>query len=152
MGAGLRGGVGAMLPWPNLLKPKWYLNSQLAVFTPTDPARLVRTESVPCDINNPLRKPPRYSDLHISQTLPKTNKISKVRLGSCPSGTCWGRQLPGGVRGWGQGRGGAYADDSGNPHLPAHLGSPPSLLFAQVKFGGRPAISGDSVRRKSVWF
>ncbi|XP_030877466.1 kinase suppressor of Ras 2-like, partial [Leptonychotes weddellii] len=40
-------------------------------------ARLVRTESVPCDINNPLRKPPRYSDLHISQTLPKTNKISK---------------------------------------------------------------------------
>nr|XP_012611918.1 kinase suppressor of Ras 2 isoform X3 [Microcebus murinus] len=44
---------------------------------PTDPARLVRTESVPCDINNPLRKPPRYSDLHISQTLPKTNKINK---------------------------------------------------------------------------
>lgn len=41
-------------------------------------ARLVRTESVPCDINNPLRKPPRYSDLHISQTLPKTNKINKV--------------------------------------------------------------------------
>ncbi|VTJ69337.1 Hypothetical predicted protein [Marmota monax] len=43
-----------------------------------DPARLVRTESVPCDINNPVRKPPRYSDLHISQTLPKTNKINKV--------------------------------------------------------------------------
>ncbi|XP_051924869.1 kinase suppressor of Ras 2 isoform X1 [Hippocampus zosterae] len=36
-------------------------------------ARLVRTESVPCDINNPLR----YSDLHVSQTLPKTNKINK---------------------------------------------------------------------------
>ncbi|KAI5277393.1 Kinase Suppressor Of Ras 2 [Manis pentadactyla] len=43
-------------------------------------ARLVRTESVPCDINNPLRKPPRYSDLHISQTLPKTNKISKDHI------------------------------------------------------------------------
>lgn len=37
-------------------------------------ARLVRTESVPCDINNPLR----YADLNISQTLPKTNKINKV--------------------------------------------------------------------------
>ncbi|XP_044541381.1 kinase suppressor of Ras 2 [Gracilinanus agilis] len=49
-------------------------------FTPTDPARLVRTESVPCDINNPLRKPPRYSDLHISQTLPKTNKINKDHI------------------------------------------------------------------------
>ncbi|KAF6081613.1 kinase suppressor of ras 2 [Phyllostomus discolor] len=45
-----------------------------------DPARLVRTESVPCDINNPLRKPPRYSDLHISQTLPKTNKINKDHI------------------------------------------------------------------------
>uniref|UniRef100_A0A8C3T6E8 non-specific serine/threonine protein kinase n=1 Tax=Chelydra serpentina TaxID=8475 RepID=A0A8C3T6E8_CHESE len=43
-------------------------------------ARLVRTESVPCDINNPLRKPPRYSDLHVSQTLPKTNKISKDHI------------------------------------------------------------------------
>ncbi|XP_070618104.1 kinase suppressor of Ras 2 [Erythrolamprus reginae] len=42
--------------------------------------RLVRTESVPCDINNPLRKPPRYSDLHISQTLPKTNKINKDHI------------------------------------------------------------------------
>ncbi|XP_075852721.1 kinase suppressor of Ras 2 [Microcebus murinus] len=50
------------------------------VFDPTDPARLVRTESVPCDINNPLRKPPRYSDLHISQTLPKTNKINKDHI------------------------------------------------------------------------
>ncbi|ELR61800.1 Kinase suppressor of Ras 2, partial [Bos mutus] len=59
---------------------KWYLNSQISVFTPTDPARLVRTESVPCDINNPLRKPPRYSDLHISQTLPKTNKINKDHI------------------------------------------------------------------------
>ncbi|XP_037114013.1 kinase suppressor of Ras 2 isoform X1 [Syngnathus acus] len=39
----------------------------------TQVARLVRTESVPCDINNPLR----YSDLLVSQTLPKTNKISK---------------------------------------------------------------------------
>lgn len=39
-------------------------------------ARLVRTESVPCDINNPLR----YTDLHISQTLPKTNKINKVSV------------------------------------------------------------------------
>ncbi|KAG5840418.1 hypothetical protein ANANG_G00188610 [Anguilla anguilla] len=39
----------------------------------TAQARLVRTESVPCDINNPLR----YTDLHISQTLPKTNKINK---------------------------------------------------------------------------
>uniref|UniRef100_A0A8D2BE71 non-specific serine/threonine protein kinase n=1 Tax=Sciurus vulgaris TaxID=55149 RepID=A0A8D2BE71_SCIVU len=45
-----------------------------------DPARLVRTESVPCDINNPVRKPPRYSDLHISQTLPKTNKINKDHI------------------------------------------------------------------------
>lgn len=43
-----------------------------------NPARLVRTESVPCDINNPLRKPPRFSDLHVSQTLPKTNKLNKV--------------------------------------------------------------------------
>lgn len=47
------------------------------------PARLVRTESVPCDINNPLR----YTDLHISQTLPKTNKINKVgttrRMNAC---------------------------------------------------------------------
>uniref|UniRef100_A0A8C5LS68 non-specific serine/threonine protein kinase n=1 Tax=Leptobrachium leishanense TaxID=445787 RepID=A0A8C5LS68_9ANUR len=43
-------------------------------------SRLVRTESVPCDINNPLRKPPRYSDLHISQTLPKTNKINKDHI------------------------------------------------------------------------
>uniref|UniRef100_UPI00398E93B6 kinase suppressor of Ras 2 n=1 Tax=Pristiophorus japonicus TaxID=55135 RepID=UPI00398E93B6 len=43
-------------------------------------ARLVRTESVPCDINNPLKKPPRYSDLHSSQTLPKTNKISKDHI------------------------------------------------------------------------
>ncbi|KAM6965673.1 kinase suppressor of Ras 2 isoform 2-T2 [Aplochiton taeniatus] len=39
----------------------------------TTQARLVRTESVPCDINNLLR----YTDLHISQTLPKTNKINK---------------------------------------------------------------------------
>ncbi|KAG7260686.1 hypothetical protein CRUP_021500, partial [Coryphaenoides rupestris] len=39
-------------------------------------ARLVRTESVPCDINNPLR----YTDLHISQTLPKTNKITKDHI------------------------------------------------------------------------
>lgn len=43
-------------------------------------ARLVRTESVPCDINNPLR----YTDLHISQTLPKTNKINKVRVKNKP--------------------------------------------------------------------
>nr|XP_025975009.1 kinase suppressor of Ras 2 [Dromaius novaehollandiae] len=43
-------------------------------------ARLVRTESVPCDINNPVRKPPRYSDLHVSQTLPKTNKINKDHI------------------------------------------------------------------------
>lgn len=73
---------------------KWYLNFQIAVFTPTDPARLVRTESVPCDINNPLRKPPRYSDLHISQTLPKTNKINKVRLGFRWVQACWVRALP----------------------------------------------------------
>ncbi|XP_052317792.1 kinase suppressor of Ras 2-like isoform X2 [Oncorhynchus keta] len=39
-------------------------------------ARLVRTESVPCDINNPLR----YTDLHVSQTLPKTNKINKDHI------------------------------------------------------------------------
>ncbi|XP_054628451.1 kinase suppressor of Ras 2 isoform X2 [Dunckerocampus dactyliophorus] len=39
-------------------------------------ARLVRTESVPCDINNPLR----YSDLHVSQTLPKTNRINKDHI------------------------------------------------------------------------
>ncbi|XP_054075704.1 kinase suppressor of Ras 2 [Rissa tridactyla] len=45
-----------------------------------DPARLVRTESVPCDINNPVRKPPRYSDLHVSQTLPKTNKLNKDHI------------------------------------------------------------------------
>lgn len=43
-------------------------------------ARLVRTESVPCDINNPLR----YTDLHISQTLPKTNKINKVSTKNKP--------------------------------------------------------------------
>uniref|UniRef100_A0A4W3HNZ6 non-specific serine/threonine protein kinase n=1 Tax=Callorhinchus milii TaxID=7868 RepID=A0A4W3HNZ6_CALMI len=43
-------------------------------------ARLVRTESVPCDINNPLKKPPRYTDLHSSQTLPKTNKINKDHI------------------------------------------------------------------------
>ncbi|KAI1901048.1 hypothetical protein AGOR_G00056130 [Albula goreensis] len=42
----------------------------------TAQARLVRTESVPCDINNPLR----YTDLHISQTLPKTNKINKDHI------------------------------------------------------------------------
>ncbi|XP_050014879.1 LOW QUALITY PROTEIN: kinase suppressor of Ras 2 [Alexandromys fortis] len=52
----------------------------LCCFYPTDPARLVRTESVPCDINNPVRKPARYSDLHISQTLPKTNKINKDHI------------------------------------------------------------------------
>ncbi|XP_009885047.1 PREDICTED: kinase suppressor of Ras 2 [Charadrius vociferus] len=44
------------------------------------PRQLVRTESVPCDINNPLRKPPRYSDLHVSQTLPKTNKLNKDHI------------------------------------------------------------------------
>ncbi|XP_062814797.1 kinase suppressor of Ras 2 isoform X4 [Anolis carolinensis] len=43
-------------------------------------ARLVRTESVPCDINNPLRKPPKYAELHASQTLPKTNKITKDNI------------------------------------------------------------------------
>ncbi|XP_034452262.1 kinase suppressor of Ras 2 isoform X2 [Hippoglossus hippoglossus] len=42
----------------------------------TTQARLVRTESVPCDINNPLR----YTDLHISQTLPKTNRINKDHI------------------------------------------------------------------------
>ncbi|XP_061786889.1 kinase suppressor of Ras 2-like isoform X1 [Nerophis lumbriciformis] len=42
----------------------------------TQVARLVRTESVPCDINNPLR----YTDLHISQTLPKTNRINKDHI------------------------------------------------------------------------
>ncbi|XP_034026768.1 kinase suppressor of Ras 2 isoform X2 [Thalassophryne amazonica] len=42
----------------------------------TTQARLVRTESVPCDINNPLR----YTDLHVSQTLPKTNKINKDHI------------------------------------------------------------------------
>ncbi|XP_077456089.1 kinase suppressor of Ras 2 isoform X1 [Stigmatopora argus] len=42
----------------------------------TQVARLVRTESVPCDINNPLR----YNDLHVSQTLPKTNKINKDHI------------------------------------------------------------------------
>ncbi|XP_061321754.1 kinase suppressor of Ras 2 isoform X2 [Pezoporus flaviventris] len=47
---------------------------------PTARARLVRTESVPCDINNPLRKPPRFSDLHVSQTLPKTNKLNKDHI------------------------------------------------------------------------
>ncbi|XP_060641451.2 kinase suppressor of Ras 2 isoform X2 [Anolis sagrei] len=43
-------------------------------------ARLVRTESVPCDINNPLRRPPKYTNLHASQTLPKTNKITKDNI------------------------------------------------------------------------
>ncbi|MEE6509318.1 hypothetical protein FKM82_025545, partial [Ascaphus truei] len=60
-------------------------------------ARLVRTESVPCDINNPVRKPPRYSDLHVSQTLPKTNKINKVsplpaqcyQVGNALTGSAW---------------------------------------------------------------
>ncbi|XP_062308095.1 kinase suppressor of Ras 2 [Osmerus eperlanus] len=42
----------------------------------TSQARLVRTESVPCDINTALR----YTDLHISQTLPKTNKINKDHI------------------------------------------------------------------------
>ncbi|XP_064882152.1 kinase suppressor of Ras 2-like [Oncorhynchus nerka] len=42
----------------------------------SDATRLVRTESVPCDINNPLR----YTDLHISQTLPKTSKINKDHI------------------------------------------------------------------------
>ncbi|XP_029819158.1 kinase suppressor of Ras 2 [Manacus vitellinus] len=51
---------------------------------PTARARLVRTESVPCDINNPLRKPPRYSDLHVSQTLPKTNKLNRT-TSQCPT-------------------------------------------------------------------
>uniref|UniRef100_A0A8C3PHC8 non-specific serine/threonine protein kinase n=1 Tax=Calidris pygmaea TaxID=425635 RepID=A0A8C3PHC8_9CHAR len=49
------------------------------LLNPTKPT-LVRTESVPCDINNPLRKPPRYSDLHVSQTLPKTNKLNKDHI------------------------------------------------------------------------
>lgn len=141
-----RGGVRAMLSWPNRIKPKWYLNSQIAVFTPTDPARLVRTESVPCDINNPLRKPPRYSDLHISQTLPKTNKISKVRLGSCWIGACWA-PLPcqGGV-------GMGLEDGSGNHHLLAHWVLHLPCGLCQVKLGGHPAISGESVCRKSVRF
>lgn len=60
--------------------------------SPLPAARLVRTESVPCDINNPLRKPPRYSDLHVSQTLPKTNKLNKVSSAAwspdpCPAAT-----------------------------------------------------------------
>ncbi len=49
---------------------------QFCFSRPLSARQLVRTESVPCDINNPLR----YSDLHISQTLPKTNRINKVRL------------------------------------------------------------------------
>ncbi|NWS09654.1 KSR2 Kinase, partial [Motacilla alba] len=57
-------------------------------------ARLVRTESVPCDINNPLRKPPRYSDLHVSQTLPKTNKLNKVSPGPPVSPPCTGTGPP----------------------------------------------------------
>uniref|UniRef100_A0A4X2KES4 non-specific serine/threonine protein kinase n=1 Tax=Vombatus ursinus TaxID=29139 RepID=A0A4X2KES4_VOMUR len=73
---------------PNCLLVGWFCKAlrgrtktlKSLLFTPTDPARLVRTESVPCDINNPLRKPPRYSDLHISQTLPKTNKINKDHI------------------------------------------------------------------------
>lgn len=40
---------------------------------------------MPCDINNPLRKPPRYSDLHVSQTLPKTNKLNKVSSSASPA-------------------------------------------------------------------
>lgn len=55
---------------------------------PTDPARLVRTESVRVT-STTLSQPPRYSDLHISQTLPKTNKINKVRLGFFWVQVCW---------------------------------------------------------------
>ncbi|EGV93137.1 Kinase suppressor of Ras 2 [Cricetulus griseus] len=73
--------VGCELGSPNMTKANVMLRLSLfTVFTPTDPARLVRTESVPCDINNPVRKPARYSDLHISQTLPKTNKINKDHI------------------------------------------------------------------------
>ncbi|XP_010211883.1 PREDICTED: kinase suppressor of Ras 2 [Tinamus guttatus] len=64
---------------PKPLPPTLPLPPFLCRF-PTARARLVRTESVPCDINNPLRKPPRYSDLHVSQTLPKTNKINKDHI------------------------------------------------------------------------
>lgn len=77
---------------------------------------MVRTESVPCDINNPVRKPPRYSDLHISQTLPKTNKINKVRLGIGWEAHA-GLALPGG----GQERG-RVTQECG-AHLPAHVGA-----------------------------
>lgn len=59
-----------------------------------NPARLVRTESVPCDINNPLRKPPRYSDLHVSQTLPKTNKLNKVSCSTGPERLLCGQRGP----------------------------------------------------------
>ncbi|NXE69972.1 KSR2 Kinase, partial [Calcarius ornatus] len=47
---------------------------------PPPGARLVRTESPPPDINNPLRKPPRPPPLHVSQTLPKTNPPPKDHI------------------------------------------------------------------------
>lgn len=59
-----------------LLNPLTLLFAFIVTGGVTVVARLVRTESVPCDINNPLR----YTDLHISQTLPKTNKINKVSV------------------------------------------------------------------------
>lgn len=74
------------------LQPPPFSLSPLPPLSPLPAARLVRTESVPCDINNPLRKPPRYSDLHVSQTLPKTNKLNKVSSAArspdpCPAAT-----------------------------------------------------------------
>lgn len=62
-----------LLPWQ---LPPVTVDTMLFLSPSLSARQLVRTESVPCDINNPLR----YSDLHISQTLPKTNKINKVRL------------------------------------------------------------------------
>lgn len=52
---------------------------------------------MPCDINNPLRKPPRYSDLHVSQTLPKTNKLNKVSCSTSPEHPLYPHPLPEGT-------------------------------------------------------
>ena len=135
------------------MEQKWYLNSQISVFTPTDPARLVRTESVPCDINNPLRKPPRYSDLHISQTLPKTNKINKVRLGFLWVQACWVGALPDEEQ---EGRMFSnrtqWLDLGALPLLPSAPGlSPPSvwLVSRKVLGGIQPSVQSECARSLS---
>lgn len=90
-GKWLKLGSGGSCSSPNASLHRWvslffFFSPSLSIPIPCSlllAARLVRTESVPCDINNPLRKPPRYSDLHVSQTLPKTNKLNKVSVSPC---------------------------------------------------------------------